>query len=25
MQWNEPGRVEISGGPGEILLFDLPP
>jgi redox-sensitive bicupin YhaK (pirin superfamily) len=25
MQWNEPGRVEISGGPGEVLLFDLPP
>jgi len=25
MQWNEAGTVEITGGPCEILLFDLPP
>jgi redox-sensitive bicupin YhaK (pirin superfamily) len=22
---DEPGAVEIEGGPGEVLLFDLPP
>jgi redox-sensitive bicupin YhaK (pirin superfamily) len=25
LQWNEGGEVEISGGPCEVLLFDLPP
>ena len=25
MQWNEAGKVEIAGGPCELLLFDLPP
>jgi len=25
LQWNEAGEVEIAGGPGEVLLFDLPP
>ena len=25
VQWNEPGSIEIAGGPCELLLFDLPP
>jgi redox-sensitive bicupin YhaK (pirin superfamily) len=25
MQWQEPGEVDVSGGPCEVLLFDLPP